>query len=206
MAEGPPATHLAPGGPSRVASAVGLAASSMGPMNTTPLWVPLVVAGLGFAATLLAGVGGAALAQRWASQREDRAWDREQQRERERQEREDRQRTFDHRRQALEDFFDALRAMGLRAYEHGMGLSDDLGPELPEGWQTDAFQCLHRVELYASPETARLASTAYSAAWRWGYYSRYGRDDDAFYDRQEALDEARAAFLEAMRRDLSVPD
>lgn len=54
----------------------------------------------------------------------------------------------------------------------------------------ETFHRLHRVQLYASPETARLASEAYGAAWRWGHLSRRGRDDEAFYDSQDAYDTA----------------
>lgn len=63
-------------------------------------------------------------------------------------------------------------------------------PKLPEGWQTETFHRLRAVELYATPETARLAGEAYSAAWRWGYKARRGRDDEQFYDDQDAFDTA----------------
>ena len=48
----------------------------------------------------------------------------------------------------------------LRAYDHGMGLSDDESDELPEGWQTHAFERLQHLELYASPKVALLAFEA----------------------------------------------
>lgn len=178
-------------------------------LTTTPLWVPLIVAGIGVTGTLLAGLAGALIANRHAKAREALAWDRDRQREQERwgrEDREDRERTFDARREALEDFHDALRAMTLRAYNHGMGLGDDPGDELPEGWQMETFHRLHRVQLYASPETARLASEAYSAAWRWGHLSRRGRDDEAFYDSQDAYDTALGVFVTALRRDLRVAE
>ncbi len=95
--------------------------------------------------------------------------------------------------------------MALRAYNHGMGLSDDDDAELPEGWQTETFHRLRAVELYASPETARLAGEAYSATWRWGYKARSGRDDEQFYNHHDAFDAADQAFVAALRRDLHVP-
>jgi hypothetical protein len=39
-------------------------------VSTTPLWVPLVVAGV--AGTMIAGIGGTLIAQRWANQRDDK--------------------------------------------------------------------------------------------------------------------------------------
>lgn len=85
-----------------------------------------------------------------------------------------------------------------------MSPGDDPADELPEGWQTDAFHRLHRVQLYASPETSRLANDAYSAAWQWGTRSRRGRDDNEFYDLQDASDAALLAVLTPLRCDLRV--
>ncbi len=85
-----------------------------------------------------------------------------------------------------------------------MGFGDDQNPELPEGWQTEAFHRLRAVELYASPETARLAGEAYGAAWEWGHRARHGRDDERLHDDQEAFDAAEDAFVTALRSDLHV--
>jgi hypothetical protein len=69
----------------------------------------LVVAGIGVTGTLLAGLAGALIANRHAKAREALAWDRDRQREQERWGREDRERTFDARREALEDFHEGTR-------------------------------------------------------------------------------------------------
>ena len=53
-------------------------------MSTTPLWVPIVVAGIGVAGTLTAGIAGGLITQRWADRRDDKTWQRERLREQER--------------------------------------------------------------------------------------------------------------------------
>lgn len=115
-------------------------------MSATPLWVPLVVAGIGVAGTLTAGIAGALVAQRWANQRDDKTWAREREREQERWRREDEARTFEHRREAFEDFYRAVKALARRAYDHGYGF--DQTPELPFDWNADAFAKLQRLGIY----------------------------------------------------------
>ena len=52
---------------------------------------------------------------------------------------------------------------------------------------------------------AHAATEAYNAAWRWGQPTRYGQDDDRFYERQAAYDEKESALLNAIRSDLRIP-
>lgn len=167
---------------------------------TTPLWVPLVVAALGLISTVV----GIVVTQIMANRREHASWQRDTDREQKRWQREDHSRTFEHRRTAYVEFYEALRAMMQRAYAHGLGLSDE-GNELPEGWQTDAFEAARRLEVYASPDVSAKASVAYSATWQWGHATRHGRDDDAFYENQDVADIAQIALLQAIRADLNVP-
>ena len=108
---------------------------------TTPLWVPLVVAALGFVSTVV----GIVVTQIMANRRERASWQRDTDREQQRWQREDQARTFEHRHTAYVEFYEALRAMMLRVYDHGMGLSDE-GNELPEGWQNDAAEAVRRLE------------------------------------------------------------
>lgn len=170
-------------------------------MSSTPLWVPLVVAGIGVAGTLTAGVVGALIAQRWANQREDKAWEREQQR----WIREDESRTFEHRRAVFEDFYQALKALARRAYDHGYGF--DSTPDLPFDWNAEAFAKLTLLRLYADRRVADAASGAYSAAWAWGHNAKYDDPDDAdFYERQEKFDNADYELLVLMRQALSIPE
>ena len=167
---------------------------------TTPLWVTLVVAALGFVSTVV----GIVITQVMANRRELASWQRDTDREQQRWQREDQARTFEHRRTTYVEFYEALRAMMVRAYGHGLGFSDE-GNELPEGWQTQAFQAAQRLEVYATPDVREKASVAYSAAWQWGHSTRHGQDDDEFYDNQEIADRAQIAVLQAIRSDLSVP-
>jgi hypothetical protein len=108
-------------------------------LAATPLWVPLVVAGLGLAGTIGGTIGGVMIAQRRSDRREELNWNREREREKERWAREDVARTFDHRRDAYSDFYESLREMALTAYNHGMGLRDE--EELGE-WQLPTYQKL----------------------------------------------------------------
>lgn len=123
-------------------------------------WITLAVAVLGIAGTL----GGAWLTQRRADQRETAKWDRELEREQSRWAREDEARTFEHRRESYVEFYESLRKMALHAYNHGFGFTDDAAEELKEGWQTDTFERLQHLDLYASPTVSNLAHAAYSAS------------------------------------------
>ncbi len=142
------------------------------PVSSTPLWVPLVVAGVGVAGTLTAGIVGGLITQRRADQREADTWARERRRERERWAREDEALTFEHRREAFLEFYVEVKARARKAYEHSYGFTDE--EELPEGWQDDAAEKLHRLEFYADRPVAAAASAAYGAAWSWGVYGKYG--------------------------------
>ena|SRR5215831_15482935 len=99
-------------------------------MSSTPLWLPLASAGIAVLGTL----GGVLITQRWADRREDKTWRREREREREREQerwaREDEARTFGHRREAYADFYESVKALARRAYDHGYGF--DGTPELPD--------------------------------------------------------------------------
>jgi hypothetical protein len=167
--------------------------------------VPLVVAGIGVAGTLTAGIAGGLITKRWANERHDRTWARERERERERWAREDEARTFEHRREVYEDFYEAVKALARRAYDHGHGFDDT--PELPFAWNADAFAKLTRSGLYADRRVAAAASAAYDAACVWGQHTKYNDPDDpAFYERQERFDNAEYELLVLMRQALSIPE
>jgi hypothetical protein len=170
-------------------------------VSSTPVWVPVVVAGLAVVGTL----AGVLVTQRWSDRREASAWTRERQREQERWAREDEARTFEHRRQAYLDLYVAVKALAKTAYDHGFGLTDE--EDLPEGWQSDAFDKLHRLQFYADRELAAAASKAYSAAWSWGYYGKHGAPDDPdFHAGQQTYDDAELAMLGLMRNRLAIPE
>lgn len=175
-------------------------------MTSIPLWVPLVVAGLGLLGTVLGTIGGVLITQRLSDRREAVAWDRERDRQREQWAREDAARTFEHRRQAYSDFYESLKAMALRAYSYGVGLGDDDEEELPEGWQFPTFQRLQQLDLYGTPTVALTAHEAYTVVWRWGVGTKFGEDDEAFYEAHEAADAAEQELLLAIRTDLAIPE
>ncbi|MEE3852781.1 hypothetical protein VZC37_20750 [Gordonia sp. LSe1-13] len=166
----------------------------------TPVWVPLVVAALGFVST----VAGIVVTQMLAHRRESASWARETQREQERWEREDQRLTFEQRRIVYVDFYEALRRMTLLAYNHGMDLGDSTAAELPWDWQTEAAEACRRLEVYASPEVSAAALEAYKNAWSWGHGTLRGRDDSQFYAAQELVDQAQIDLLQAIRADLHV--
>jgi hypothetical protein len=173
-------------------------------MGTTPLWLPLVVAGLGVLGTICGTLAGVLLTQRRADARERLTWERQREEERRRWARDDALRTFEHRRDAYVDFYGALREMAFLAYNHGLGLSEP--EELTEGWQLPTYRKLQHLQVYATEEVAEAASSAYSAAWYWGYRTEHGRDDDAFYQRQDEYDEKEGQLLVAIRKGLAVPE
>jgi hypothetical protein len=76
------------------------------------VWVPLIVAGIGVAGTLTAGITGGLITQRWADRREVSAWARERERDHESWAHEDEARTFKHRRQAAyADLYEAVKPL-----------------------------------------------------------------------------------------------
>jgi hypothetical protein len=93
-------------------------------VNSTLLWVPLVVAGIGLLGTIVGTISGVLITQRRSDRREATAWERERVRERELWAREDTVRNFEARRDAYVSFYEALRKMARTAYDHGMGLSE----------------------------------------------------------------------------------
>lgn len=167
--------------------------------------MPLVVAGIGVAGTLVAGIMGGLITQRWSDRREAIAWAREREREREGWAREDEARTFEHRHQAYADFYEAVKALARTAYDHCYGFTDE--PDLPEGWHSDAFAKLARLEFYADRPVAAAASVAYGAAYSWGQDGKYDDPDDpGFHERQQRYDDAELEMLMTMRRSLSIPE
>jgi hypothetical protein len=186
-------------------SSSALLLSASGSASTTPLWVPLLVAAIGVAGTLIAGIAGALIAQRWSNQRDDKTWAREREREQDRWRREDEARTFEHRREAFEECYQAVKALARRAYDHGYGF--DGTPELPSDWHADAAAKLTRLGIYADRRAYAAASGAYGAAWSWGQNTVYDDPDDPeFYERQQKFDDAEYDMLVLMRQALSIPE
>ena len=132
---------------------------------------------------------------------EDKAWAQE----RERWVREDEARTFEQGREVFEDFYEAVKALARRAYDHGYGF--DGTPEPPFDWHADAFAKLTRLGLYADRRVAQGAAVAYNAACVWGQHTKYDDPDDPeFYERQERFDGAEYTPLVLIRQVLSIPE
>ena len=170
--------------------------------STTPLWVPLAVAGLGITGTLF----GVFLTQRQANKSDALVWERNQQQ----WDRDDALRTFDHRRDAYVAFYEAVTDMTLAIYNHGIGKSakpddsDDGG--MPEGFHLPAHRALQRLRIYATPTVTEAAEDAYGHAWLWGSSARYSQPDHDFYGVQAKFDDAESELLMAIREDLKVPN
>jgi hypothetical protein len=175
---------------------------------STPLWVPLVVAGVGLVGTIIGTVSGVLITQRRSDRREAAAWERERARERDLWAREDAQRNFEARRTACVTFYEILREMARTAYDHGMGLSKppkkEAEGELPFEWNQAAAKKLEHCRIYASPEVLVAADAAYNACWAWGHLTRFGNDDADFYDRQEIYHDRELILYDSIRRDLGL--
>jgi hypothetical protein len=105
----------------------------------------------------------------------------------------------------LEDFYQAVKALARRAYDHGYGFDDT--PELPFDWNADAFAKLTRLGLYVDRRVYAEASAAYNAACSWGQHTKYDDPDDPeFYERQQRFDNAEYKLLVLMRQALSIPE
>ena len=145
-------------------------------MNSTPLWLPLAVAGIGLLATIIGTVTGVLIAQRRSDRREREAWQRERDRERQLWAREDALRNFEQRRDNYVSFYETLRETVLKVYDHGMGLSapppDENEGELPFEWNQKIGQKLQHLRIFASPEVLATADNAYNDSWRWGHVTR----------------------------------
>jgi hypothetical protein len=168
-------------------------------MNTTPLWVPLVVAALGLLGTVIGAISGVVITQRRADKREAVAWEREQERERAIWARDDARRTFEHRRTAYAGFYQSLTRLGTEAF-------DRMRAELAASEVIELERRLELLELYATPRVTELATTAYLSIG--GPFGSIGQTKD-----RDELPKHRAIWLKtvkellrAMREDLRVPN
>ena len=177
-------------------------------MNTTPLWVlwvPVLVAALGIAGTL----GGVMITQRRADRREEAASEREKEREQSRWSREDALRTFEQRRTAYVDFYQANGQAGqsVSSYIAARRRGDD-DVESPQLWASVVDERLQVLEIYATPRVTALAQKAHTAYRRTSLEARrpQGVDDDQLKERMHDWDAARSELLAAIHEDLGVPN
>jgi hypothetical protein len=169
----------------------------------TPLWAVFLIAGMGLAGTLAAGLGGQFIAQRSATNREDRARQLERERERERWEREDQARTFEHRRVVYEAYYEAVKAMALRVMQQASGPSAE--PELEPDWWEPSFALLNRLIIYGTPAVAEAAGAAYACARALGDRTRIGVVGGGYQQMWDTYGQLENDLLHRIREDLQIP-
>jgi hypothetical protein len=179
-------------------------------VNTTPLWVPLLVAVLGFIGTLGGALGGVVITQRSADKRERENRADEFKRERERWAREDESRTFEQRRDAYIAFYEALaQTDGIVNYFFHEGADLSRLP-LPQGWDGPLLYHLQRVEIYGSESIVALAQRLYEITNAWGGSLHRSPDDpDRVIHDEDLSYEAGGShltFIAAVRKELRVPE
>jgi hypothetical protein len=170
--------------------------------------LPLTVAAFGIAGTL----GGVWLTQRRADRREDMNWTRQLEREQELWAREDAARTFEHRRTAYVDFYqaNAEAAQWVSTYI-AVRLRGGDEAELPPLWSSEVEDRLQALQIYATPRVTELADKAQTAYRKLVLGAREWegeRSDDSVRKLDELTDEwdlAAHELLDAIRRDLGVP-
>ncbi|WP_409436913.1 hypothetical protein [Mycobacterium sp. SMC-14] len=178
-------------------------------MNT-PIWVPLVVAALGFVGTLGGALGGVVITQRSANKRERESRADEVGRERARWAREDEARTFEQRREAYIAFYEALgQALGtVNSFFHSDADLSRL--PLPRGWELPLYYSLQRVEIYGSESIVALAQRAFEITEVWGgTLHRSPTDPDTVIHAEDLSYEADGspmAFIAAVRKELRIPE
>ena len=158
-------------------------------MGTTPLWVPLAVAGVAVIGTL----AGVVFTQVWNSRLEERRWARETERLREAQAREDLYRTYEHRRAAYIDFQqEADRLLDLlHNYQESVPLDDAVFDELNSR--------LTPIRVYSTYEADHLALECLTDLQMWGREPGKNRlSDDAF--------SSAVRYRLQIRKDLGVPE
>lgn len=160
--------------------------------TTTSTWVPLLIAALGVLATLT----GVIFTQLWNSRLETRRWEREHNRQRAVDSRDDRNRTYEHRREAYVDFLRDLERLR-RAY------TDGVHPPNPAHATFDALWDLWTaVMIYGTPEAQSLVQECGDAFGM--LQSSWGTDaGDSII---EEIMDSWHQLLSQVRKDLGVSD
>jgi hypothetical protein len=162
-------------------------------MATTPLWVPLAVAGLAVVGTL----AGVVFTQVWNSRLEERRWARENERLRQSQAREDASRTYEHRRAAYVDFLQELERL------ESLYTDTPREPVDPPSTGDPVF-----IGLYERLSTVRVygSSEAQLAAFYCLDSFILAASHPEQVDRTDHLFEVKEEYLKQIRKDLGVPE
>lgn len=167
-------------------------------------WITLAVAALGIAGTL----GGAWLTQRRADKRETANWNRELEREQARWAREDTARTFEHRRQAYVDFYQAAVDNKMQSWDYIVDVHIEGEPDRPIAGGGTLQEALDLIQIYGSPRVRDLAEKVKQECWR--FRREAVREDlDLGPEINKLQDEWEAAttdLLDAIREELGVPN
>jgi hypothetical protein len=167
--------------------------------------VPLVVAAFGVLGSLAGVIAGVLITQRRSDQREDTARKHERERERERWEREDQARTFEHRREIYEAYYEAIKAMALRVEPYDP--SDPVDPDAvidPDWWQP-SFALLNRLIIYGTPTVAEAAGAAYACIRSWGEKAPRGMSEANYRQMGNTCQQLENDLLHRIREDLQIP-
>jgi hypothetical protein len=159
-------------------------------MGTTPLWVPLVVAGVAVIGTL----AGVVFTQIWNSRQEERRWARESDQLREAQAREDLNRTYEHRRAAYVEFeqeVDRMVDLLKRANREPIAPDDPVFKGLSDHWTL--------LSVYGTYEADTLAYQCRARLHLWGLHPDRG-------DLADGVNSARAQYVNQIRKELGVPE
>ncbi|PND54339.1 hypothetical protein CRM90_28415 [Mycobacterium sp. ENV421] len=181
-------------------------------MNTTPLWVPLVVAGLGLVGTAVAGLGGVWFTQRRADKREAATWARETEREQARWVREDAARTFEFRRSAYVELYRAAFTVFMLAMTY-MGAAAQLGEDSDDPEVVNRYaemqRALEAIQIYGSFRVLALAERTQSAGSSYRLiFSRMGvvNVGDTLTTAGQKWGDVLSELHFAIREELGIPD
>jgi hypothetical protein len=162
-------------------------------MATTPLWVPLAVAGLAVLGTL----AGVVFTQVWNARLEARRWARETERLREAQARDDLNRTYEHRRAAYADFLQEFeRLQGIYVDSHREPIDP---PSLNDRVFNGLTERHSTLWLYGTYEAEQAAGQCLTALKLAAIHPENG-------GLQEDVYEAGSTYLLQVRKDLGVPE
>jgi hypothetical protein len=176
---------------SHVIKWLALSASS----NGTSAWIPLLIAVLGLISTL----AGVIFTQLWNSRLETRRWQREHNRQHEVDSREDKNRTYEHKREAYVDFLRDMERLR-RAYTD----TDEDDPVKPPHATFDTLWDLWTaVMVYGTPEAQNLVQLCGDAIGTFEGAWRRNNINDSVID---AVMNSWHELLWQVRKDLGVPE
>jgi hypothetical protein len=160
------------------------------------------VAGFGVLGTLVGSLGGVLITQRRSDKRDEKAWQREREREGDRWRREDQVRTFENRRSAYQELYEQLH-LDTRAVldlVNQQSVDDEsLDLLIRDHPVTRLDVLLSRLEMYGTEGTARAARTAIES-----YVDLMISGKGAMPRSIEGHDADMLAFREAMRLSLGI--